>query len=639
MSRFLGPALAALVLSAGPALANAAATNGAERAVTQAADAFGLRVGVEQIGLYSESQARGFSLQDSGAYRLGGAYFVRVGNLVDPVLAGVTNRVGFNALSAGFPTPTGIVDYRLRSPIDAPGHRVEIAAREYGTRFAEMISAVRDDDARVGFLLGGQANHAVTPAGYDSISYRLGAIVEWRPAPDAQLRAFASVNDFNLRGFFGVSATGEALPPPLPQPGRYLPDWGDHDGRDYNAGVIGRARLSPDLEAGASAIYSRLDLDASDYVLMSLDERGLGHAVVTHNRPRVADAWALAADVAWRPTAQGRLVAEVRGRLQRNLTRPAVSQRIVGFDQRIGLRHAPEPSVAAGPAVSDRVEQLTLGLGYEHAFERLRLKAALQRVAHQRAFTPIGGEAERRSSDTPWLFDASAVVALSPRWTAFASAVQGLEDSGMAPSNAANRNELLPAVRARQGELGLRGQLTPALTLVASTFVIEKPAAGFDDQRNYRLVGELRHQGLELSLTGRPRPDLTLIAGAALLDARRSGPMVDRGLIAAEAPGISAVQAMAGVAWDVPAAPGLSLDAQAAFQGERQVRGADDLTAPAYATVDLGATYAFRLAERDLSLRLRVLNLLDSDAWIAGRTETLDRVSRRSARLSLALRL
>lgn len=641
MSRHQGLAgialLAGLVLTAGQASANAPATNGGERAVTQAADAFGLRIGVEQIGLYSESQVRGFSLQDSGAYRLGGAYFVRVGNLVDPVLGGAVNRVGFNALAASFPTPTGIVDYRLRSPVDAPGHRLEVSAREFGGGFVEAISALASEDRSLGLLIGGQANHGVSSAGFENASYRLGAIAEWRPSPGAQLRGFVSVNDFDFQGFYGVATTGEALPPPMPHPGAYLPTWGDHDGRDYNAGLIARAALTPDLEAGASAIYSRLDLDASDYVLMSLDGTGRGHATVTHNRPRVAHAWALSADTAWRPTTNGRLFAEARGRIQRNLVRPAVSQRIDGFDQQFGLVAVPEPSVAAGPAASDRIGQLTLGLGYEHALERLRLKASVQRAVHTREYTPIV-EPAQRSEDSPWLFDASAVVVLTPRWTAFASAVQGLEDSGAAPSNAANRNELLPAVRARQAELGLRGQLTPAMTLIASAFVIEKPAAGFDDQRYYRLVGELRHQGVELSLAGRPRPDLTLVAGAAVLDARRSGPLVDKGQISAQAPGVSSVQAMTGFAWDTPA-PGLSLDAQFAYQGERRVRGSASLMAPAFATVDLGLAYAFQVAERDLSLRLRLLNLLDNDAWVASRSETLDRLSRRSARLSLSLRL
>src|SRR5687767_12637746 len=57
---------------------------------TVAVDAFGERVGSEQIGLYSEQAVRGFSLQDSGNYRLDGAYFIRSANIVPLTLDGTT---------------------------------------------------------------------------------------------------------------------------------------------------------------------------------------------------------------------------------------------------------------------------------------------------------------------------------------------------------------------------------------------------------------------------------------------------------------------------------------------------------------------------------------------------------------------
>src|SRR5688500_1101132 len=79
----------------GVALVLAAATATAQdSAVKSAADAFGERVGTEQSGLYSETQVRGFDLNDSGAYRIDDAYFSRAAAMNDPVLAGVGVRVG-----------------------------------------------------------------------------------------------------------------------------------------------------------------------------------------------------------------------------------------------------------------------------------------------------------------------------------------------------------------------------------------------------------------------------------------------------------------------------------------------------------------------------------------------------------------
>src|SRR5687768_10283352 len=58
-----------------------------DNAVSSAADAFGERAGIEQSGLYTESQVRGFDLNDSGAYRIDDAYFSRAGPPDDTVLS------------------------------------------------------------------------------------------------------------------------------------------------------------------------------------------------------------------------------------------------------------------------------------------------------------------------------------------------------------------------------------------------------------------------------------------------------------------------------------------------------------------------------------------------------------------------
>src|ERR1700741_5114915 len=80
-----------------------------DSAVKSAADAFGERVGTEQSGLYSETQVRGFDLNDSGAYRIDDAYFSRAAPLNDPVLAGVGVRVGVNAARLPYPAPARVV--------------------------------------------------------------------------------------------------------------------------------------------------------------------------------------------------------------------------------------------------------------------------------------------------------------------------------------------------------------------------------------------------------------------------------------------------------------------------------------------------------------------------------------------------
>src|SRR5688500_7983032 len=95
------------------ALAVASTAAAQDSAVESAADAFGERVGTEQSGLYSESQVRGFDLNDSGAYRIDDAYFSRAAALNDPVLAGVGVRVGVNAVRLAYPAPSGDVNHHM----------------------------------------------------------------------------------------------------------------------------------------------------------------------------------------------------------------------------------------------------------------------------------------------------------------------------------------------------------------------------------------------------------------------------------------------------------------------------------------------------------------------------------------------
>src|SRR5262245_33437820 len=77
-----------------------------DNAVRSAVDAFGERAGIEQAGLYSESQVRGFDLNDSGAYRIDDAYFNRAASMDDTVLSGAGVRVGVNAARLDYPAPS-----------------------------------------------------------------------------------------------------------------------------------------------------------------------------------------------------------------------------------------------------------------------------------------------------------------------------------------------------------------------------------------------------------------------------------------------------------------------------------------------------------------------------------------------------
>src|SRR5687767_9197476 len=81
--------------------------------VRAADDAFGRRVGVEDVGLYSEAEVRGFDLQSAGNYRIEDHYFVRATGLPLTLIDGTAIRVGANGLRTDFAAPSGVVQYDL----------------------------------------------------------------------------------------------------------------------------------------------------------------------------------------------------------------------------------------------------------------------------------------------------------------------------------------------------------------------------------------------------------------------------------------------------------------------------------------------------------------------------------------------
>jgi iron complex outermembrane receptor protein len=93
-----------------------------DNAVTAASDAFGTVVGNQTTGLYSPTNARGFSPTQAENVRIEGLYFDQQASSVDPYLfSGSDMRVGIAAQSYAFPSPSGIADLKLRTPGDSAG--------------------------------------------------------------------------------------------------------------------------------------------------------------------------------------------------------------------------------------------------------------------------------------------------------------------------------------------------------------------------------------------------------------------------------------------------------------------------------------------------------------------------------------
>lgn len=100
------------VLASAPAFSHRSDDN----AIADAEDASGSNDGGEVLGIYNPNAVRGFSPIDAGNVRLEGPYFDRQGEFSTRLVEGNRIRVGPSAAGYAFPAPSGVVDYRLRTP-------------------------------------------------------------------------------------------------------------------------------------------------------------------------------------------------------------------------------------------------------------------------------------------------------------------------------------------------------------------------------------------------------------------------------------------------------------------------------------------------------------------------------------------
>ena len=603
---------------------------------TVALDAFGEKVGSEQIGLYNEQQVRGFSLQESGNYRLNGAYFIRSANIVDPALSGVTIRVGVNALGVDFPAPSGVVEYRL--PTAAPGRReeIEFALRDYGGQAILTRGSAATADGKIGASYG---VNILNDTGSDSVKRRprhFGLVPTWQPNEKLQVHGLFSADRFVKPGDYAVNVSGTVLPPPQPHPNNYHADWSKSEQWQLAGGLIARYAATDRWVVQSSFVVTDLDRERGDFTLLTLGADGTGTATAVRSRTSQARSSAAEAKASYYITNSQRVFGTLRWRQSRSQGRPGVSTALGAVDQAMGTPVTPEPPEPPEviPTV-DLTRQVMGGIGYETTIAKtFWVRGGILRTHYKKQVTPPG-VAPRTNTESPWLYDFATSYSPTSTLTFFATTVRGLEESGTAPNNAANRNEVLPAVMATQYELGVRYRIVSQVTFIGSLFQITKPTPGLDALNVYSLIGEARHRGIELSLTGRTDNGFNVVGGLALLDPDRKSPLVDSGELIGRAAGIPSITGLINLTYQLPILKQLSIDSQLNYTSKRLLNPRTGLYTPEYATLDIGARYNFKIGENAAVIRVRVGNVFNKDTWIASRSETLSRVQRRAFRLSL----
>lgn len=608
-------AVACVVVAApNPAVAQRASDN----AVTAAEDAFGTSIGNESIGLYSATSVRGFSPVSAGNVRLDGVYLDRQGSFSQRLISGSTIRVGLAAQGYPFPAPTGIVDYHLRPIGDRALMSVVAGSFGYGSRSLELDGQLPIGH-RLGLAGGVSISHDEYYDGADATYIEAAIMPRWRPSGAIEIIPFWSTKVGKDEEVTPTIITGGSyLPPHAPLRYYFGQSWAAKDTQSVNTGVIFKSRIGDNWAVTGGVFRSTYNTGqnyAQDFLETTPEGRTVGEVTADPGQRYASTSGELRVSRSFSDGPRLHTVhVSVRAR--------SVDSRYGGEADPISLgplqlgqaRHIPYPGrFTFGKLTTDHVRQTTIGVAYEGRWKNVgELSLGVQRADYSKTIDLPGTPLDTRTRERPWLLSASGAVYLSSALALYGSYTRGLEESGLAPNSAANRNQALPAIRTRQADAGIRWAIMPNMTLVAGVFDVRKPYFNTDEHNVFTTLGDVRHRGIELSLAGNPTPNLNLVAGAVLMEPRVTGPAVDLGRVGRRPLGQPSTILRGNANYSLPFLPGLSLDAALSYDGRRPSSRDNLVSLDSYALLDIGARYQFKLGKSPATLRLQMQNVSNS---------------------------
>jgi iron complex outermembrane receptor protein len=628
-----------MVLATFGCASGAAAQRADQNAARAAEDAFGVSYANESVGLYDEEDVRGFSPIDAGNVRIEGLYIDQQADLSYRIVDSSIIRVGLTAIDYPFPAPTGIADFRLP---DAPEALVLSPRLNAGT-FADGSI---EFDVRAPII--GEAFSAAGGVGLyrdnewfggTPKSVSGGISLRWRPVRDTEIIPFWSLDKFwSEEAVPTYFTSGAFVPPRVRDRRRYTgQDWATNTSRGSNTGLIARTKMA-DWSLAGGLFRSTYAVSRDRTTLwLNVDEAGTGTEIV-YAAPASRYASTSGEVRVSRTFTEGprlhRFHASVRARDQARLYGEAEA---VELSRRSITTRAPvaEPAFAFVERTLDDVRQVTGGIAYEGRWSgRGSLNIGVQKTDYRKHVRPRGRDGIM-SRDRPWLFNLMASLDVASGVSTYAGVTRGLEESEVAPDIAVNRNAAPPALRTRQVDAGARA-LLGKLQAAVGVFDVRKPYFNLDGANFYRRLGEVRHRGIEASLSGDVTSFASLVAGAVLLDPRVTGELAEDATIGIRPVGTSRSRIVLALDVHPERWGGSSFDVQVTRHGGSFADQANAVRLPSRPTIALGARHRLRLARRDVVARLQVTNLFNTYRWIADSSEGLTYSMGRYVGFSLA---
>jgi iron complex outermembrane receptor protein len=591
-----------------------------DNAVTAAEDAFGARIGNQSIGIYNESQVRGFSPVTAGNVRIEGVYFDRQGLLPPRLVESSTVRVGLSAQSYAFPAPTGVVDYHLHRAGAERVLSMTAARNAFNSPAIEVDGKLPILADRLGIAAGVSFADEEYLDGADADYFRAAIVPRWVPFEDAEIIAFWSIDRGSDEEVAPTIMTrGNYLPPQIPRRRYFGQPWAQNQTWSTNDGVIAKTRIGADWALSLGAFESVLDIKRGfAEIYDDTTPEGRTHEYLFAD-PRQRYASKSGEAHLTRTFVDGKRLhvmhVSLRTRRQNNRYGGSAEPLDLGERQLGNQVVVAEPQFVFGERTRDAVNQSTLGLAYEGRWRDVgELSLGVQRTDYEKRVDQPGLE-RTTTRDQPTLFSGALSAYLTDSLAAYAGYTRGLEENGLAPNDAVNRNQALPAIESKQMDAGLRWSVSSELSFIAGVFNVEKPYFSTTTDGVFTALGTVRHRGIELSLAGAPTEALTVVAGAVLMQPRVTGAAVDNGSVGHKPVGQTDRNLQIDLEYRAPLLPGWSFDTALTHYGARTASLDSRNEIPSYTVMNLGARYRFNLGEMPTTLRLLAENIADEFSW------------------------
>ena len=587
-----------------------------DNAITQAEDAFGSSNGFQTVGLYTVTDARGFNPQQAGNIRIEGLYADLTTQYLSYCLVREsTIRVGISAQSYDFQAPTGIANLTLSVPGRTSGSSVIASAGELGFS-STLIEAHRP----ISETLSAQACMSVTTNFMPDTNFHLrstdGAVIaHFRPSETTEIIPFITLSHGGEHGLVPLVYADGISPVPSfrsrPLGAQRFTSVGWHN---LTGGALLRQQLSPHWHMDVG-LFRSVETDPQQFN----DQYLLGPDVL--HPEHVLDVMPA---IQWGSTSGEIKVAyssgtETHHHTVKLMLRGRNSEHGYGGDATIdyGPQDIRSPIVTRALPFSttatsiDRTRQWDVGTVIEEQWtSHATIAAGLLHSHYQRSLAEPSATVgmEQVTATLPF---ARIRVELSPRLSLYGSAVQGLEDSALAPTYASNHGQPPPTTRSRQTDLGLQVRMSPRLSATGGLFEIHKPYFNVDSADRYRNLGNLRQRGAEFSARY-ANDELTLLVGSVLLQPRLDSAYESASQSSRVPVGPAPLTHLVNLDWAPPTLKPWALSAQITHLARRTVTETNAFFLSPLTIANVGVRYERAWDGHPFSARLDVSNAGDT---------------------------